>query len=110
MKVKRNLFLASLCVLFLVCYYIMNQTYDELARYPYATEENHDLILHYLDEKDIDFLLAQNVKPEQFLPYVECAGFQLEHTLWYDKAMLAAGRRFLYRAVYRNLEERIYIS
>ena len=87
MKVKRNLFLASLCVLFLVCYYIMNQTYDELARYPYATEENHDLILHYLDEKDIDFLLAQNVKPEQFLPYVECAGFQLEHTLWYDKAM-----------------------
>ena len=65
MKVKRNLFLASLCVLFLVCYYIMNQTYDELARYPYATEENHDLILHYLDEKDIDFLLAQNVKPER---------------------------------------------
>ena len=47
MKVKKNLFLASICVLFLVCYYIMNQTYDELARYPYATEENHDLILHW---------------------------------------------------------------
>lgn len=87
MKTKRNLFIVSLCVLFMVCYYIMNQTYDELARYPYATEENHDLILGHLNDKDIDILLAQNIKPEQFLPYVDYEGFNLKNTLWYDKAM-----------------------
>ena len=87
MKVKRYLFLIALSILFVVCFYKMNETYDELARYPYATSENHDLILKYLNEKDIDYLLAQNIRPEQFLPYVECEGFQLHKTLWYDKAM-----------------------
>ena len=43
MKAKRFIFIGSLIALFVFCYYQMNRDYNELARYPYATEENRDI-------------------------------------------------------------------
>ncbi|MDE6475563.1 MAG: M15 family metallopeptidase [Erysipelotrichaceae bacterium] len=86
MKMKRMLFIASLITLFLVCYVIMNKHYDELARYTYATEENRDIILKYLSTEDINFLSAQQIKPEEFLPFIEEPGFTIYNALWYHRA------------------------
>ena len=50
------------------CILKMNETYDPLARYSYGSEEDRQIILKYLDEDDIDYLITQKIRPEQFLP------------------------------------------
>lgn len=87
MKLKRCLFILSLTVLFGVCFYIMNQHYDSLARYPYATDDNRELLLEYFDHEDIDYLVTQQIKPEEFLPFIELENFDLHNTRWYNKAL-----------------------
>lgn len=87
MKLKRTLFLVSLLVLFVICFFKMNEHYDELARYPYElNEEERSLVLKHMDTEEIDFLVSQKIEPSQFLPYIDIEGFQVENTLWYDKA------------------------
>lgn len=89
MKMKRFLFIASLIVLFGFCFYKMNQHYDELARYPYhaeLSEKERTVILEHLDAEGINYLVTQKIKPDQFLPYLQIEGFDLNNTLWYDKA------------------------
>lgn len=86
MKAKRILFIGSLLVLFGICFTIMNRHYDELARYPYVTNENRDIILEHLSNDDINYMISQQLKPEQFLPYIETEGFILRNTLWYNRA------------------------
>lgn len=87
MKVKRTLFLLVLIALFVFCFLKMNEHYDELARYPYElNEEERSLVLEHLDTEEIDFLVSQKIEPSQFLPYIDIEGFQVENTLWYDKA------------------------
>lgn len=86
MKIKRLLFIVSLIALFIFCYYQMNKDYNELARYPYATDENRDIILKYLDTNDINYMTAQQIEPKDFLPFIEEEGFDIYNTLWYSKA------------------------
>lgn len=86
MKIKRMAFISSLIVLFAVCFAIMNEHYDELARYPYVTNENREVILEHLNSDDINYMIAQQLKPEQFLPFIETEGFQIRNTLWYNRA------------------------
>lgn len=86
MKLKRTIFVSSLILLFIFCYYQMNKDYNELARYPYATEENRDIILKYLDTNEINYLTAQQIEPKDFLPFIAEEGFDVHNTLWYSKA------------------------
>lgn len=86
MKAKRIVFITSLLVLFGICFTVMNRHYDELARYPYVTSENRDIILEHLSNDDINYMISQQLKPEQFLPYIETEGFVLRNTLWYNRA------------------------
>lgn len=86
MKLKRILFIVSLLGLFGVCFTIMNRHYDELARYPYVTSENRELILEHLSSDDINYMVSQQLKPEQFLPFIETKGFEIRNTLWYSRA------------------------
>ena len=86
MKTKRILFIASLLVLFSICFTVMNRHYDELARYPYVTNENRETIVKHLSNEDINYMISQQLKPEQFLPYIETKGFSLRNTLWYNRA------------------------
>ena len=88
MKIKRMLFIIVLIALFGGCFYAMNQHYDELARYPYElTQKQRDIVLEHLDTEQINYLLAQKIEPDEFLPFIEEEGFTLENTLWYTKAM-----------------------
>lgn len=86
MKAKRILFIVSLIALFGVCFTIMNKHYDELARYPYVTNENREIILEHLSSDDINYMVSQQLKPEQFLPFIEVKDFQIRNTLWYSRA------------------------
>ncbi len=86
MKIKRISFIVSLLVLFGVCFTIMNRHYDELARYPYVTNENREIILKYLSNDDINYMISQQLKPEQFLPFIETKNFTIRNTLWYTRA------------------------
>ncbi len=86
MKAKRILFIISLLALFCVCFTIMNRHYDELARYPYVTDENRSIILEHLSSDDINYMISQQLTPEQFIPFIETKGFMIRNTLWYTRA------------------------
>lgn len=87
MKVKRSLFVVALIALFTACYYIMNQHYDELARYPHKlSESQRELVLSHFNTEEINYLVSQKIEPNQFLPFIEIEGFELNNTLWYDIA------------------------
>lgn len=87
MILKRSIFIASLIALFCGCFYVMNQHYDELARYPYElSEEQRKVVLSHFDTENINYLVSQKIEPSQFLPFIEINGFELNNTLWYDVA------------------------
>ncbi len=86
MKIKRISFIISLLVLFGVCFTIMNRHYDELARYPYVTNENRNILLKHLSNEDINYMISQQLKPEQFLPFIETEGFTIRNAHWYTRA------------------------
>ncbi|MGX8835215.1 M15 family metallopeptidase [Amedibacillus sp. YH-ame6] len=87
MKVKRSLFVIVLVGLFSLCYFVMNQHYDELARYPHElSEKQRTLVLKYLNTDGINMLISQKIEPDEFLPYIEIEGFDIANTLWYDRA------------------------
>lgn len=87
MLLKRSIFVILLIALFSGCFYIMNQHYDELARYPHAlSDEERKLVLSHLSTEQINYLVSQKVEPDQFLPFIDIKDFDLNNTLWYDAA------------------------
>ena len=70
----------------IVCILKMNQSYDPLARYPYVDAENRDVILEYLNDDDIDYIITQKIKPEQFMDFIDLPDFKIHNTLFYSSA------------------------
>ena len=68
------------------CLYHMDKSYDPLARYPYTTAANRDIILEYLDSSDIDYLINQHITPDKFMDFIKLDGFSLKNTLYYKEA------------------------
>lgn len=60
---------------------------DPLARYPYANKANRELILTYLSDKDIDYVINNQLKPAQYLPFIKQEGFEIENTRYYQVAL-----------------------
>lgn len=83
MKLKRVFFVGTLVVLFLCCYQIMNQHYDELARYQYVTDENRKILLENLSTEDINYLIDRQYKPEEFMEFLKLDGFNIRNVDWY---------------------------
>ena len=55
MLLKRSVFVILLIALFSGCFYIMNQHYNELARYPHElSEEERKLVLSHLSTEQIN--------------------------------------------------------
>ncbi len=84
MKLKRCFFVGSLMVLFLCCYHIMNQHYDELARYQYVNDENRKLLLKYLSTDDINYLIDRQYPYESFEEYLSLENFNIRNVEWYN--------------------------
>ena len=68
------------------CYLKMNESYDPLARYSYATEENREIILEYLSSDDINYMINQQIEPEKFLDFIAIEGFNIRNTNLYYTA------------------------
>ena len=73
-------------VIAMACIFKMNESYDPLARYPYADETNRDTILKYLSDDDIDYIVTQKIKPDQFMDFIELEDFKIHNTLLYSMA------------------------
>lgn len=77
----------------LVCsgasYACLRSKYDPLARYPYGTREQREIMLRYLSDAEVDYLINMQVMPETVLPFIEQSGFNIENCLYYDAAMKA---------------------
>lgn len=86
---KRMSFMAVLIAIFAVCFYWMNQSYDPLARYPYADEADREVLLEYLDQEDINYLITQQITPQEIMPFIEVEGFEITNTHWYATALEA---------------------
>lgn len=84
MNMKRSIFIGTLLILFLSCYHIMNQHYDELSRYQYANDDNRKLILEYMSNDEISYLIDRQYKPEEFLPYLNMPYFNIRYVDWYN--------------------------
>ena len=87
MFLKRLSLIAGLLAVFAVCFYWMNQSYDPLARYPYADEVDREVLLKYLDQEDINYLISQQIRPEEIMPFIEQENFEITNTRWYALAM-----------------------
>lgn len=84
---KRMGFIAVIMAVFGICFYWMNQSYDPLARYPYADEVDRETLLTYLDQDDINYLITQQITPDEIMPFIKVEGFDITNTRWYATAM-----------------------
>lgn len=64
----------------------MNRNYDPLARYPYANEEARSLILKYMDEREIKYIIDYSISPDEFIKYVDSTDFSAYHIDSYNYA------------------------
>lgn len=87
MNLKRASLVIVLIAIFIVCFQSMNNKYDPLARYKYTSEltnEQRDKILEHMDSDDIDFMIQQKLKPDQYLKYIDVEDFSVKNTLYYE--------------------------
>ena len=77
MKKERALFVGFVTVFFIICYLFMGQHYDPLARYIYVDDENREQILDAVSKSDIQLLIDYDIRPEEFLPFVEVDGYDI---------------------------------
>jgi len=82
MKGQKALLVITLTAFFVVCFFIMNQTYDPLARYPYELKDE-EKVLKYIDSDGIQYLIDEDIKPEEFVPYMSKKGFVINNTRLY---------------------------
>ncbi len=82
-----RLSLIALCfVVAVICLKRMNETYDPLARYPYADASNREKILNNLNEKEIDYMITQQLRPEEYMEFIGLPDFSIYNTLYYTQA------------------------
>ena len=84
--VYRIALLLTLVILFVLCYIKLNEQYDPLSRYPYVTEENKEVILAYMDDDDIDYMDNQQIKPDEYMDFIEIEGFDVHQARSYHIA------------------------
>lgn len=86
-NIEARVVLILICLgIFCGCFWYMNQTYDPLARYPYATDENRDILLQYLDSDDIDYIISNQIRPEEFIEFIDEEGFNIRYCRLYSIA------------------------
>ena len=84
MKLKRIALIVCLIIYSFICFQMMNTRYNPLARYPYATKENRDVIIDTMSQDDINYIIQQKIKPEQFMDFITLEGFKAKNILYYD--------------------------
>lgn len=85
MKIKRLILVAVLIIFSVACIYMMNDSYDRFARYQYEiTDEQREIMEAHLSDDDINYIIQQKIKPEQFMDFIQLNGFTIRNTLYYE--------------------------
>ncbi|NBK99167.1 MAG: D-alanyl-D-alanine carboxypeptidase [Erysipelotrichia bacterium] len=85
MKSKRVILIAILTFFSMTCIYMMSVSYDRLARYQYKIDnEQREVIESHLSDDDINYIIQQKIKPEQFMDFILLDGFSVKNTLYYE--------------------------
>lgn len=82
--IKRLILLLLVAGLSVACYYIMNQRYDRLSRYPYQDKDDRALIDQYLNDEQIEYIIEYSIAPKSFVQYLGCNGFNIYHISEYN--------------------------
>ena len=61
--------------------------YEPLARYPYGTAEEQQILESRLSAADIDYLINSQLMPQTILPFIDAPGFNIKNTLYYYTAL-----------------------
>ena len=86
MVFKRTLLVVTIILITLACYVFMNRNYDPLARYGYyLTEEERNLILTKLDEREIKYIVDYYIAPGEYMEYIEDGSFNAYHIAYYNQ-------------------------
>lgn len=85
----RCIIIGCLMVCGYFCYAVLLGKYDPLARYPYGSAEQRKVMLHYLDDREVDYLINAQIQPDTILPFLGQNGFIIENSLYYDAALKA---------------------
>lgn len=101
MNKKRILSIIIICALFIFCYFCINIKYDKLARYPFGTDREREIISNNLDNQEIDYIVEYAIEPDYFMDYVYYQKFNVFHVEQYNEF------RFLFP--YFDIEESIII-
>ncbi len=86
-RLWRSLIFLGCLLLFLQCYYGLEVHYNPLARYPYGTEEQRNLIESVLSDEEIDYLITSQMDPDIFLPFIQSDSFNIRNAYYYQAAM-----------------------
>lgn len=82
-----RIILIGVCLsIFGICFMRMNESYDPLARYPYVTDENREVILNHLNDDEISYIVDRQIEPEKFMDFIDVEGFNIRNTLLYFNA------------------------
>lgn len=84
MNKKRILVIIAICLLFITCYSIINTKYDRLARYPFGTNSEREIIESVLDDQEIEYIVEYAIEPDFFMKYIQCARFNIYHVDKYN--------------------------
>lgn len=84
MNKKRIFVIFAICVLFIICYSIINIKYDRLARYPFGTDKEREIIERELDDQEIDYIVEYAIEPDFFMKYIHCYRFNIYHVDLYN--------------------------
>jgi len=85
MKIKRIALILIVIIIFGVCYSVMNYHYDRLSRYPYSNDDDRELILKYLNDDEINYIIEYSLEPSFFINYITYNDFSIYHADKYNK-------------------------
>ena len=84
-KFFRMILVMTLTIFFVVCYYFQPKTNDPLAHYAYADNHNRKAIIDNLSTQEIDYIVDNDIKPDEFMSFMTDDNFIIQNTKDYYK-------------------------
>ena len=69
----------------MISLYYMNIHFNKLSRYPYDNERAKSLILQYMDDDEIEYIVDYSIEPKYFINYIDKQGFNIYHVDYYNE-------------------------
>ncbi len=84
-KFGRIILVVTLTVFFMVAYYFQPKTNDPLAHYAYADNHNRKAIIDNLSTQEIEYIVDNDIKPNEFMDFMVYDNFIIQNTKEYSK-------------------------